>query len=268
MTVRAYVRLDPAFPDHKAVYPDGAVVALTFCFCFGAQQPRPGWFRNRRLLAALLDRRARWIPYLVERRDLIEHPDGSLYIEGWEEWQEGNWQVAERMRRVRDRNKGDGRDHNSGDGADRNKGDGADRNAPSASRVPRDVARAPRESASAKDNGVSVSVGGNARDPNGEAQTNLALLAERLTQHPYVMVNTISGLGAKAVEMAAEHGEAEVAGSWERIAARVAPKHPTFRQLVLGADDELNPIPGRMSETERKADEQKQIDRFMETGSL
>ena len=110
--------------------------------------------------------------------------------------------------------------------------------------------------------------GGNARDPNGDVQTNLALLAERLTQHPYVMLNTISGPGAKAVEMAAEHGEAEVARSWERITARVAPKHPTLRQLVLGADDELSPIPGRMTEAERKADEQKRIDQFMETGSL
>ncbi len=146
------MRLDPDYPEHKSVYPDGAIVAHTFCFCFGAQQPKPGVFRNRRLLAVLLEKRARWIPFLVEHQDLIERPDGSLYVEGWSEWQEGNWQVAERMQRVRARKR------NAGDGAYRNGSDATPRNAPLASRDARDVARAPRESASASafDKGVSV----------------------------------------------------------------------------------------------------------------
>jgi hypothetical protein len=159
MAVRAYVRLDPDFPDHKGSYPDGAFAALVMCFCFGAQQPRPGTFRNRKLLAVLLDKRTRWLPYLIEHEDLIEQSDGSLYIEGWSEWQEGNWQVAERMQRVRARKAAN---RNAGDGANRNHGDGGSRNTLSDTRPARrdagDAPHAPRESASASAFDKSVSV--------------------------------------------------------------------------------------------------------------
>jgi hypothetical protein len=100
---RAYIRLDPEYPDRKADYPDGAFTALTMTICYGAQQPKPGRFRSRKLLAVLLERRARWIGYLLDHGDLIELPDGTLYIDGWDEWQEGDWRVVERMSRIRNR---------------------------------------------------------------------------------------------------------------------------------------------------------------------
>lgn len=103
--MRAYLRLDPDLADHKADYPDGAFRAFVEMLCWAEQQPSRGVFRNRKLLAVLLEKRARWIPYLIDHDDLIPMPTGHLVVEGWAEWQEGDWKVAERMRRVRNRTK-------------------------------------------------------------------------------------------------------------------------------------------------------------------
>jgi hypothetical protein len=104
--VRAYLRLDPHMADKKADYPDGAHRAFTDMLCFAEQQPQRGRFRNRKLLAVLLERRAKWIPYLLEHGDLVETESGKLYVDGWDEWQEGDVTVSERMRRLRSRQRG------------------------------------------------------------------------------------------------------------------------------------------------------------------
>lgn len=104
--MRAYLRLDPHAADNKAEYPDGAFRAFFETLCFAEHQPQRGRFRNRRLLAVLLEKRARWIPFLIEHGDLIEFGDGKLYVEGWDEWQEGDVTVSERMKRLRSRHKG------------------------------------------------------------------------------------------------------------------------------------------------------------------
>jgi len=103
--VRQYLRLDPNLPDHKEGYPDGALAAFSLVLCFGEHQPNRGRFRNRQVLAALLGKRARWIDYLLDHKDLVPQDAGVLYIDGWDEWQEGDWKVAERMKRVRERKK-------------------------------------------------------------------------------------------------------------------------------------------------------------------
>lgn len=73
-----------------------------------------------------------------------------------------------------------------------------------------------------------------------EIQT-LQGLAEELTGQAFVMVNVHSGLGAKGARLLEKHGLPAVVTAWREIAARIP--MPTFRQLVLGADDLLNPIP-------------------------
>ena len=105
--MRAYLRLDPHAADNKAAYPDGAFRAFFETLCFAEQQPQRGRFRNRRLLAVLLEKRARWIPFLIDHGDLIVFDDGKLYVDGWDEWQEGDVTVSERMKRLRSRRKGD-----------------------------------------------------------------------------------------------------------------------------------------------------------------
>ena len=103
---RSYIRLDPAFIEHKEAYPDGPYAALVDVFCLAEQQPARGRFRNERYLRALLGRRGRHVPYLLEHQDLKPLADGRLYVDGWDEWQEGDWKVGERVERIRGRSKG------------------------------------------------------------------------------------------------------------------------------------------------------------------
>ena len=101
--MRAYLRLDPQLADKKADYPDGAFRAFVEVLCWSEQQHPRGVFRSRKLLAVLLDKRARWITYLIDHGDLIAMPTGQLVVEGWTEWQEGDWKVHERVKRIRER---------------------------------------------------------------------------------------------------------------------------------------------------------------------
>jgi len=100
---RAYVRLDPAFDEHKAAYPDGPYAALIACFCLAELQTHRGRFRNEAYLRGLLGKRGRHLKYLVDQGDLIVLSDGRLYVDGWDEWQEGDWKVVERINRIRHR---------------------------------------------------------------------------------------------------------------------------------------------------------------------
>ena len=101
--MRAYLRLDPRLADMKADYPDGAFRAFVEVLCFAEQQHPRGVFRSRKLLAVLLEKRGRWINYLLEHGDLIPMPTGQLVVDGWSEWQEGDWKVHERVKRIRER---------------------------------------------------------------------------------------------------------------------------------------------------------------------
>jgi len=104
---RAYLRLDPAFFDRKVIdqkYPPAAAIALVGVLCHAEHQPKRGRFRDARVLKALLGPLAKWIPFLIEHHDLIVKK-GELYVDGWDEWQEGDWKVGERVRRIRSRQK-------------------------------------------------------------------------------------------------------------------------------------------------------------------
>lgn len=100
---RAYIRLDPAFDEHKESYPDGPYAALVATLCLAEHQPERGRFRSTDYLRRLLGRRGRHLAYLLEHGDLLELPDGRVYVDGWDEWQEGDWKVGERVARIRHR---------------------------------------------------------------------------------------------------------------------------------------------------------------------
>jgi len=100
---RAYIRLGTDLPDRKADYPDGAYRAYVDVLCYAAQQVPRGTFRNATVLRGYLGRRFRWVPFLIAHNDLELQVDGSLYVVGWHDWQEGDVTVAERMRRLRSR---------------------------------------------------------------------------------------------------------------------------------------------------------------------
>lgn len=101
--MRSYIRLDPNLPATKAAYSDGQWRAYVEVLCHSEWQPVRGTFQSERLLRVILGRRARHIPHLLAHRDLIRNADGSLYVAGWAEWNEGDYTAAERMRRYRSR---------------------------------------------------------------------------------------------------------------------------------------------------------------------
>lgn len=103
---RAYLRIDPAFFERKALtqgYPAGVFSALVGTLCLAEHQPERGRFRSERLLRALLEDYGRHVPELIRRGDLVRLEDGRLYVDGWDEWQEGDWKVGERVARIRSR---------------------------------------------------------------------------------------------------------------------------------------------------------------------
>lgn len=105
---RAYIRLDPGFFERKVIeqeYAPGEAMALVGAFCLAEQQTPRGRFRNERVLRALLGQYGRHVPSLVARGDLVVLEDRRVYIEGWDEWQEGDVTVKERMARIRNRNR-------------------------------------------------------------------------------------------------------------------------------------------------------------------
>lgn len=94
---RAYLRIDP---NVDQVYPElrNTFVGL---LCSGHRQPDRGRYRDRRLVEGLHSKP--FVRRCYERRDLVDLPDGRVYIDGWDEWQEGDLTVADRMRRMRER---------------------------------------------------------------------------------------------------------------------------------------------------------------------
>jgi hypothetical protein len=91
---KAYLRIDP---DIDAKHPDN-LAELIRLLCAANRQPRRGVFRSRVMVEALLGKGP--TKRLVERGDLREI-DGAWTVGGWDHWQEGNLDVAERMRRIR-----------------------------------------------------------------------------------------------------------------------------------------------------------------------
>jgi hypothetical protein len=113
---RAYIRLDPQFDERKEAYPDGPYRALVACLCLAESQPVRGRFRSVDYLRRLLGQSGRHVPFLIEHGDLTVLEGGRVYVVGWDEWQEGDWKVGERVRRIRARRNGQGNGDGNGPG--------------------------------------------------------------------------------------------------------------------------------------------------------
>jgi hypothetical protein len=96
---KAYLRIDP---NLDATHPaPGDMVAL---LCAANRQPRRGVFKSEAIAKAALG--PRLFARSVDRGDLRANGVG-YFVDGWEEWQEGDINVGERMRRLRDRRRSD-----------------------------------------------------------------------------------------------------------------------------------------------------------------
>lgn len=109
---RAYLRFDPRLFEKKVVeqgYPLPLFAAFVGTICEAEHQPVRGSFRNDRVLRALLGPAARFVPELIARGDLVSHQGGSLTVDGWEQWQEGDMPVPTRLAAIRNRARAEGR---------------------------------------------------------------------------------------------------------------------------------------------------------------
>lgn len=97
---KAYLRIDP---NLDATHPaPGDMVAL---LCAANRQPRRGRFKTPELAERVLGRSL--YRRCLDRGDLVMNGTWC-YVDGWEEWQEGDVNVGERMRRLRERRRGKG----------------------------------------------------------------------------------------------------------------------------------------------------------------
>lgn len=240
---KAYLRLDPNIDQTHA--DPGAMVTL---MCAANRQPHRGRFRSRAIAEKVCGRKI--VTAALGRGDLEAEADGRLYLVGWDEWQEGDWTVGERQKRIRNRRNGvtsdplPERDTVTVEPLH-------DRAAPSEA-LGRKGFRAEDVLSDA------LTAPANGHDPTDAEWNRLRRLFMDLTGQAYPLPNRLSGYGATAwAWMSLPWSQVESA---VRSVASTIDGTPTVKQLVFGAEDVLHPVP-RMSGNPKqaKADEKAAI---------
>jgi hypothetical protein len=244
--MRAYHRVDPLMDERKSDYSPAQLGAFLKVQLVAGRQAERGRFRSRKALeGALPAAYARHVAYLLERGDLVTQPDGSVYVDGWDEWQEGDLNVGERMRRLRARHR-DALERNEGRNGQRH--DGVTRPSPAAIGVGigvsvDDVAlsetSSPRSASGAR---IGRAIGPDEGLPHLDPVT--AGVGEQITGRG------VLAAGAKQLteldRLIEAHGPDAVQAAMRRVAngGRLE-----WRQLVWGIVKDLEPIPGARRET-------------------
>jgi 5-methylcytosine-specific restriction endonuclease McrA len=90
--------------ERKGHYSPAQLGAFLKIQLVAGRQTNRGTFRSVAALKAMLPTAyARHVDFLVDEGDLIVGTDGSVYVDGWKEWQEGDLTVRDRMRALRGR---------------------------------------------------------------------------------------------------------------------------------------------------------------------
>jgi hypothetical protein len=110
--MRAYHRVDPLMDERKGHYTPAQFGTFLKVQLLAGRQTKRGSFRSllalRRMLPAAYSTH---VPFLVSEGDLVIRTDESVYVDGWQEWQEGDLTVAERMARLRNKRSNGGVSH-------------------------------------------------------------------------------------------------------------------------------------------------------------
>lgn len=92
---KAYLRLDPNIDE---THPEWQWLVLLLLKA--NRQPVRGRFKDQVVLERALEGPERFARFAA-RQDILEAEDGSWYVAGWDDWQEGDLEVGERMARLR-----------------------------------------------------------------------------------------------------------------------------------------------------------------------
>jgi len=91
---KAYLRIDPNIDQTHA-----EPLAMLRLLCAANRQTWRGRFKNRAVLEGLFGRAM--VRRMADRGDIEEGEFGRWYVTHWDEWQEGDHTVGDRMRRLR-----------------------------------------------------------------------------------------------------------------------------------------------------------------------
>lgn len=95
--------------EAKSHYTPAQLGAFLKVQLVAGRQKHRGRFRSLEALRMTLPvAYVKYIAFLVAEGDIRVGPDGTAYIDGWDEWQEGDLTVADRMKALRNRRRNDG----------------------------------------------------------------------------------------------------------------------------------------------------------------
>lgn len=242
---KLYLRIDPNIDQ---VYPE---LRSTFVglLCAANRQPVRGRFRDRRTLEGLLGRS--FVRRLYDRGDVVDLPDGRVYVPGWQEWQEGDCTVAERQRRIRSRR-------------DRGVTAPLHQRDETVTATVTDVLRTDSLLVGTEEGRKGGGVVAPAEDDgfDRETWTTLVREAETITGQPYALGSPHARMGSRVLALVGAVGIEAVLRAWREVARAHEPGRPILRQLVFEGENLAAPIGDAHAERDlddwkRKAAEQR-----------
>lgn len=218
--MRAYHRVDPLMDERKGHYTPAQFGAFLKVQLVAGRQTKRGSFRSVAALKAMLPGPyAKHVDHLIAEGDLDLMADGTVYLDGWNEWQEGDLTVRDRMARLRNRQRNNDRNQAVPE--------------PSQRTGPPPSPQTPLPPPHVGD-GVGVGVDG---PPADEPEPEWPALTWLANHGCYVRPG--NGYHQHLVTATQSHGVDALIGAMERL-AKLGTKQGDVKGFVFGAIDALN----------------------------